>query len=148
MNFSQLNVWELNWVNSTPSHLAAKLTQEAFDNLKGETSKGIKYRTLFLSTELCKNLSDTTPLDTFISKGYQEQLLSSLEKIDQNFTILGSCRAALPSVMPLATIKLALSFAVFCFVVVQDTPFLEEKLKRLGLEKLLQENEVQTLPLK
>jgi hypothetical protein len=111
---------------------------------------GQAFRTLFLSAVARRSLTELVAraqkpsLAADIQKVFAVDVAPALEIVAANFKVLGNL--SLPSAIKLARTDLSQPIAVFCFVTVEDSPDLQEKLDKLGLSYLTAEGSVGTLP--
>lgn len=137
------------WEKETPHDLVTKLKAATFSATTGVTDKGKEYATLFVSTVARETLLENMTASAednlgYRLKTYREAILPVLLTLDKKFDILGAL--SIPSAVPLAMTNLFCPVCIFVFVTVTNTPDLKEKLLSLGLENLLLEGMVNTVP--
>jgi hypothetical protein len=150
INESSVSISSLpGWENALETEVVRKLKSNKIgsvaSNLTLTDGTELAYRTLFVSTISRQTLMDRVmgvnpdePLKVF-----KAAVVPVLNVIDKNFNILGAL--ALPSAVDLAITDLNQPVCVFTFVAVEAALNLEQKLKDLGLEDLLQEGMVSTV---
>lgn len=138
------------WESIVGPELAAKMSTK-FTAVQGDYHPPMDgalsrpFRTLFLSAVERVSILDLVQEKPSVSDSdfFRDHHLPALQMLDKRFEIVG-CLAP-PTVISLAMSDLIAPRGVFAFVTVVDEPGLADRLRAVGLERLLCEGAVDTL---